>query len=233
MSRKKAPSSVTELSVFPMRLQELMEREPRTTQPQLAKALGIQRQTVSNYANGQSSPDWKTLAAIADYFHVSADWLLGRTETESPDPQLQAVCSFLGINEAAAFQIMKISNAAEAINDLAAPPLDEYPTKKELGGAPLLMFANSFMAVKKAAALAGAKIIPEVEVKTHIEAQLEIEKLELALLRFDKVCKKLPQIYFADMFLEMLNETSEKLYCEELQKFMEDSKDGKHKIDGN
>ena len=233
MSRKKEPSSVTELDIFPMRLQELMGREPRTTQPQLAKALGIQRQTVSNYANGQSSPDWKTLAAIADYFHVSADWLLGRTETKSPDPQLQALCSLLGINEAAAHQIMTNRQAATAINDLADPPIVEYSSKKELGGLPLLRFVYSFMDVKKAAALAGAKCLQDGAVKTHIEAQLEIEKLELALLHFDKVCKMLPQIYFTDVFLEMMQETREKLYREELQKFMEESKNGKHEVDGN
>lgn len=38
--------------------------------------------TVSRYENEQRTADYQTLIAFADYFHVSVDYLLGRT----PDP---------------------------------------------------------------------------------------------------------------------------------------------------
>lgn len=61
--------------VFPRRLRELME-EKGTTQQQLADHIHKQRQTVSLYCDGSSSPDWETLASIAKYFSVSVDYLV-------------------------------------------------------------------------------------------------------------------------------------------------------------
>lgn len=49
-----------------------------TTQQQLAYVVGVQRQTISQYVNGLSFPSQSALVAIADYFHVSLDLLLGR-----------------------------------------------------------------------------------------------------------------------------------------------------------
>lgn len=50
------------------------------TQEQLAKHLGIPRSTYSNYEYGNREPDANTLNKIADYFDVSVDYLLGRTD---------------------------------------------------------------------------------------------------------------------------------------------------------
>lgn len=49
-------------------------------QKQLAAYLHVSVGTISNYENGVHSPDLKTLCKIANYFHVSADYLLDRTE---------------------------------------------------------------------------------------------------------------------------------------------------------
>lgn len=49
------------------------------TQEELAKALNISRSTVGMYENGSREPDYETLEAIADYFNVDIDYLLGRT----------------------------------------------------------------------------------------------------------------------------------------------------------
>lgn len=42
--------------------------------------LGIGQNTVSRYESGVLEADYKTLIAIADYFDVSIDYLLGRTD---------------------------------------------------------------------------------------------------------------------------------------------------------
>lgn len=49
------------------------------TQEELAKVLKISRSTVGMYENGSREPDYETLEAIADYFNVDIDYLLGRT----------------------------------------------------------------------------------------------------------------------------------------------------------
>lgn len=53
-------------------------------QKQLAAYLHVSVGTISNYENGIHSPDLKTLCKLANYFHVSADYLLDRTEYVSP-----------------------------------------------------------------------------------------------------------------------------------------------------
>ncbi|MDE6676020.1 MAG: helix-turn-helix domain-containing protein [Acetatifactor sp.] len=49
-------------------------------QKELAAALHLSVGTVSNYEEGVSSPDLEMLCRIADYFQVSTDYLLGRTQ---------------------------------------------------------------------------------------------------------------------------------------------------------
>jgi len=101
MPRKALSATETEKDVFPTRLRELMDSPPKTSQETLANALGITRQAVSNYKSGQSSPDWKTIASIAKYFNVSADYLLGLSDTKSIVPDLQSAVNYTGLSEKA------------------------------------------------------------------------------------------------------------------------------------
>lgn len=51
------------------------------SQAELSEALGISRSALSGYESGRKlEPNYGTLTKIADYFGVSVDWLLGRTE---------------------------------------------------------------------------------------------------------------------------------------------------------
>ena len=62
-----------------MRLREL-RKQRGIKQLELCKALGIAQSTLSGYETNQYEPDNKTLEKIADYFGVSVDYLLGRTD---------------------------------------------------------------------------------------------------------------------------------------------------------
>ena len=53
--------------------------EKHVSQKQLATYLHVSISTISNYESGIHYPDPVTLCHIADYFHVSADYLLGRS----------------------------------------------------------------------------------------------------------------------------------------------------------
>lgn len=66
---------------LPGRLNYLLGRS-KTTAAALARALGVSRQAVSMYTVGTTMPNAEKLCAIADYFNVSADWLLGRTDIQ-------------------------------------------------------------------------------------------------------------------------------------------------------
>lgn len=50
------------------------------TQSDLAKRIGVARTTYAMYEQGQREPDYDTLQKIADFFDVSTDFLLGRSE---------------------------------------------------------------------------------------------------------------------------------------------------------
>jgi len=108
MPRKKEPSSVTEKEVFPTRLRELM-RERGATQRKLADAVGVRPQTISLYATGQSYPDVNGIRKIAEYFEVSADWLLGLTNTPTTEPYQRAAFDALGINYKAIRYLMVLN----------------------------------------------------------------------------------------------------------------------------
>ena len=67
-----------------MRLAEIMQ-STGTTHQELATYLGVGRTTVSHYVAGRNEPDIATLCKMADYFHVTVDYLVGRdVQPESP-----------------------------------------------------------------------------------------------------------------------------------------------------
>jgi transcriptional regulator with XRE-family HTH domain len=53
------------------------------TQSGAAKKMGIVRTTYSNYEAGNREPDNDTLKLFADFFEVTTDYLLGRTDNPS------------------------------------------------------------------------------------------------------------------------------------------------------
>lgn len=69
------------------------------SQDEFAKELGISKGAVSYYETGQRVPDIVVLSAFADYFGVSTDYLLGRTETKSIDEDMQIACKVTGLSE--------------------------------------------------------------------------------------------------------------------------------------
>ena len=61
-----------------MRLKELRESK-RLSQQRLAMNLNMSQNTISRYETGAHEPGITELIKIADYFHVSVDYLLERT----------------------------------------------------------------------------------------------------------------------------------------------------------
>lgn len=64
---------------FLMRLRELRKKR-KISQLKLAMDLNTNQNTISRYETGEREADYKTLIAFADYFQVSIDYLLERTE---------------------------------------------------------------------------------------------------------------------------------------------------------
>lgn len=72
------------------------------TQKQLAKYLSVQDNTISYFVSGKRIPNTSQIKQIAEYFNVTTDYLLGRTNAKSEDVGLKSACDYLGIDEKAA-----------------------------------------------------------------------------------------------------------------------------------
>ncbi|WP_425595529.1 helix-turn-helix domain-containing protein [Priestia flexa] len=68
--------------IFGKRLATL-RKEKGISQYEFADRIGFSRGQVANYEQGKREPDYETLQKIADFFDVSTDYLLGRTD--NPD----------------------------------------------------------------------------------------------------------------------------------------------------
>lgn len=69
------------------RILKNLRKDHGDTQADLAKYLGISRSAISMYESGEREPDFETLEAIADYFKVNMDFLLGQTEGSTQEPK--------------------------------------------------------------------------------------------------------------------------------------------------
>ena len=68
-----------ELSVFGERLR-LLRKGQRLTQRQMGDLLGITERNYQRLEYGKTNVTATTLIFLGDYFHVSVDYLLGRTD---------------------------------------------------------------------------------------------------------------------------------------------------------
>ena len=57
-----------------------LRKERNISQLKLALDLNMNQNTISRYENCEREADYETLIKFADYFDVSLDYLLGRTE---------------------------------------------------------------------------------------------------------------------------------------------------------
>ena len=62
-----------------MRLKEIRKKK-QISQLKLAMDLNMSQNSISRYETGEREADYATLIRLADYFDVSIDYLLGRTD---------------------------------------------------------------------------------------------------------------------------------------------------------
>ena len=73
--------------MFGERLRNLREIKDMT-QETASRELAISRGMLSNYELGKREPDYATLCRLADYYHVTTDYILGRDDRQNPyDPE--------------------------------------------------------------------------------------------------------------------------------------------------
>ena len=62
-----------------------LRKEHHLTQSDFANLLNVSQAAIGNWELGKREPDLETLSRIADYFQVSVDYLLGRSDDPEPE----------------------------------------------------------------------------------------------------------------------------------------------------
>lgn len=60
----------------------------------IAKILNVTLQTISNYENGKREMTPNTIIKLAEYFNVSTDYLLGKSDIRNPEEQIKQEFEF-------------------------------------------------------------------------------------------------------------------------------------------
>ncbi len=75
-----------------------LRAEAKLTQTELAQIMNVSRGAISGWESEAGSPDPRTLALLADFFHVSSDYLIGRIDSrpiyepsETLEPELDVL----------------------------------------------------------------------------------------------------------------------------------------------
>jgi len=68
-----------------------VRKERKLTQADLAKHLGITQQAIAKWESSLSFPDSDTIARLACFFEISSDYLLGITDSFSPEDSFSNV----------------------------------------------------------------------------------------------------------------------------------------------
>ncbi|MDE6530383.1 MAG: helix-turn-helix domain-containing protein [Lachnospiraceae bacterium] len=72
---------------------ERLRKAQHMTQEEMGEKFGICASTLSNYERGVHQPDLEFIDKVADYFHVSIDYMFGRTSFYAPIDELNVLLS--------------------------------------------------------------------------------------------------------------------------------------------
>lgn len=113
----------------------------KLTQQALAEELHLKRETINMWENGLRDLKTAAIVALADYFKVSTDYLLGRTECKSRDIVVQAICEKTNLSNEAVDKLLnnRASPALHALDQLLQEDdfwlaLDELDAAIEIAG---------------------------------------------------------------------------------------------------
>lgn len=95
--------------MFSIRIKAL-RKEKKKTQNDLATYLNVRRSTYGEYERGIITPPYDKIKAIADYFEVSVDYLMGNTDSKEFQGES------IDVSEALKTMVGKLENENSTIN---------------------------------------------------------------------------------------------------------------------
>lgn len=144
-ARKAITPSEAYNMTFQRRLRELLDREGETQQ-KLAEAVGVSRQAIGQWKDGNTLPDVNSLTKIADYFKVTSDSLLYEDRSESLNIDVQRIHEVTGLSD----------NAIDAITFIKENFPENMPTVNTMLTG--MNFINLIVSIKKFAIKDNARL---------------------------------------------------------------------------
>ena len=114
-----------------------LRKERKLTQIELSKLLGIDQTTVSKWELGKALPDTATLIKLADFFDVSTDYLLSRSNFYYPDKLIQSMQTVAPMGDSSYSSeereiILKYRTLPEKLKKMFRYNLEVYSESNEL-----------------------------------------------------------------------------------------------------
>ena len=131
------------MATFSTRLRELRNSKDLTLED-LANILGTTKSTISRYENELRIPNSDFINAVADFFNVSTDYLLGKSDIKNPYTKEALPKEFNSPEEA-----MKFILEQPTLMDYGGYSLDEMTEEEILDLANDLLFAMKLALEKR------------------------------------------------------------------------------------
>lgn len=103
--------------VFQERFKVLYKTSGCKSLTQFAKKLGINRQSVELYYNSERCPDARRLSQICEKMNISADWLLGLSDSRILSTDKKSICVTTGLSIGEIQAIADVANGATILFD--------------------------------------------------------------------------------------------------------------------
>ena len=116
--------------------------DKRMTADALASIVGVTRQSIGYYQNGDRTPDAVTLGKIAQGLGVSADYLLGNTNTATLNEDAQAASKLTGLSGEAIETLASSKSAGDAAQFYRALEILLAARREYRIGDPLTLLSN-------------------------------------------------------------------------------------------
>ena len=88
-----------------------LRTERKLTQNDLAELMNCNRQKIADLERGKSTPSANDLILLSKIFNVSADYLLGLSDTPTTDKDVQFICEYTGLKADTIENLNKGKNA--------------------------------------------------------------------------------------------------------------------------
>ena len=176
--------SVNESEFFSKKLKELRESKGMS-QSALAEALEISRGSISFYENGERVPDILVLCKVSNFFNVSTDYLLGKTESATTDTDLRSVCDYTGLSQASVEALCDMSYFAEDIKNTVNALLEDeyYLMMSDLGYSDYSHTEKSFNLLGKISHFLN---VPDSDAELHISESGKITDINRSSEEYQK-----------------------------------------------